>query len=212
MPTPPIAPLRDRLKRAGQRARRRVLRHRRPLVALCLAGAVASGLQAVAPPAPRTVSLTVAAHGLPAGHRLTATDLTTVQAPDELAPDGALTASAALGRTLTGPLRRGEPLTDARVVAGSLLAGFPGAVALPVRLPDAGVVALLRPGDRVDLIATQPTDGSVTQVATAVPVITVPQPDQGVTGALVVLAVSAADARQIARAAASMYLTATISR
>lgn len=188
-------------------------------MALCLAGAVMSGLRTVAPSDPPTAPITVAARDLPAGHALTPRDLTVVDAPPSLAPDGALSASAGPGRTLTGPLRRGAPLTDADVVAGSMLTGHPGKVALPVRLTDAGVAALLRPGEVVDLIATQPTDGSVHQIADAVAVIAVPAPAgaaggpiESGTGALVVLAVSDVQARQIAGAAASMYLTAAISR
>ncbi|CAM3443182.1 SAF domain-containing protein [Nocardioides dubius] len=209
-------PLLQHLRAAGLRTRRALLRHRRLLVALCLAGAVVSGLRALTPPAPATVAVTVAARDLPAGHTLSRSDLTRLQAPPELAPYGALSPSAGAGRTLAGPLRRGTPLTDADLVAAPLLSGHPGKVALPVRLTDAGVAALLRPGDRIDLIATRPTDGSVHQVADAVSVITVPAPRSGAggteTGALVVLAVGDAQAREIAGAAASMFLTASISR
>jgi hypothetical protein len=50
----------------------------------------------------------------------------------------------------------GEPLLPVRLVGPDLAAAYSPRVALPVRLPDAGVAALLRVGDRVDLLATDP--------------------------------------------------------
>ena len=64
-----------------------------------------------------------------------------------------------MGRTLAAPLREGEPVTDVRVVAEGLLAGYPSLVAAPVRIADAGAVRLLRVGDRVDVVATDPANG-----------------------------------------------------
>jgi Flp pilus assembly protein CpaB len=58
------------------------------------------------------------------------------------------------GEVLTSPLRRGEPVTDARLAGNGTLTGLPaGMVAVPLRLSDPGVVAWLRPGDRVDVLA-----------------------------------------------------------
>jgi Flp pilus assembly protein CpaB len=64
-----------------------------------------------------------------------------------------------LGRLVAGPVRRGEPLTDVRLLGPSLLAAVargPDVVAVPVRFADAGAAALLRPGDRVDVLAAPP--------------------------------------------------------
>jgi hypothetical protein len=41
------------------------------------------------------------------------------------------------GRTLAGPVRAGEPVTDVRLVSPSLAAGYPGRVLVPVRIADA---------------------------------------------------------------------------
>ena len=71
----------------------------------------------------------------------------------------------AVGRTLAAPLRAGEPVTDVRLVGPALAAGAPGADALPVRLPDAGMVGAARAGDRIDLIATDPQGGRRSVVA-----------------------------------------------
>src|SRR5690606_31667389 len=65
---------------------------------------------------------------------------------------------------------------------------------LPVRLPDAGMAALLRPGDVVDLLATDPGTGQAQVVATDVTVLAVPVdvpagPVTGPDGALAVVGV-----------------------
>lgn len=202
-----------------RRLRRRVLRHRRLLLATCLAVAALAGLRAVAPPEPATVPMLVAARDLPAGRVLTDADLETVPAPAELVPAGARSRAEARGRTTTGPVRRGEALTDARLVTTRLLAGYPGRVALPVRLPDPATVALLQVGDRIDLVATDPTTGTAETVATDAPVAAIPDAPAtpgaaaGVQpgGRLVVVALSPAAARVVAAAAATRHLSAVIS-
>lgn len=81
-------------------------------------------------------------------------------------PDGALTAEQTIGRALAAPVRRGEVLTDARLVPVDGPNPGPGRVAVPVRLDDPGVVALLRPGVHVAVLAVDPDgpDGGVTAV------------------------------------------------
>lgn len=125
--------------------------HRRLLAALLTAAAVAATVEALAPPEPRTVAVTVAARDLPAGRALASGDLTTARLASAAVPDGAVRPSA--GAILAAPMRRGEPLTDARLVGPSLAAAHPGLVAVPIRLPDAAMAALLDPGDRIDLYA-----------------------------------------------------------
>ncbi|GAA1957933.1 SAF domain-containing protein [Nocardioides panacihumi] len=147
------------LARPVTRVRRRLLGHRRLLAGLLTAGAVAGGLRVVAPAAPETVAMTVAAHDLAAGQTLTAADVTTAHVPPASVPDGA--ATPATGATLAGPLRRGEPITDARLVGPSLTIAHPGLVALPVRLPDGAMAGLLDAGDRIDLYAVASAGGEV---------------------------------------------------
>ena len=48
-----------------------------------------------------------------------------------------------------------------------------------MRLPDAGLAALLAPGDRVDLVATDPQGGGARVVAADVLVLATPGPDEG---------------------------------
>jgi Flp pilus assembly protein CpaB len=108
------------------------------------------------------VTVLVAAQDLAAGARLTAIDVRAVSLPPDLVPTGALRSAAGVaGRVVAGPMRRGEPLTDARLLGRGLAAGLspPESVAVPVRLADAQTAALVRPGDRIDLLAT-PTDAA----------------------------------------------------
>ena len=117
-----------------------------------------------------------AARDLPAGTVLSGADL----AEAEFAPDSvpAGLAADAVGRTLASPLRRGEPVTDVRLVGAALARSHPDLTALPVRLPDAAMVDLLEVGDVIDLIATDPQGSGATVVAADVPVLAIPPPDE----------------------------------
>jgi Flp pilus assembly protein CpaB len=136
-------------------AQRFVAARRRTLTALLVGLAVLSGLSAVRPPAPPTTAVLVAARDLPPGTALAAADLGRAALPARLVPTGALRPGAAVvGRLVAGAVRRGEPLTDVRLLGPALLAGYAaGAVAVPLRFADPGAVALLRPGDRIDVLA-----------------------------------------------------------
>lgn len=208
----------DRLTRTRRRGRRWLLRHRRGLAALLLGVATVATLRTVSPAPPDRAEVVVAAADLPAGSEVSADDVTTVRVPRDAVPDGAQEAADIVGRTLAGPLRRGEPVTDVGLVGDRMLAGYPGKVAVPVRIPDAATVALLRSGDRIDLVATEPSTGGSDQVASGAQVIAVPPadsgttaPGRGVSGRLVVLAVTPTEGRNIADAAARGYLTVMFS-
>ena len=68
-------------------------------------------------------------------------------------------------------------MTDARLLTRSLLAGYPGLVAVPVRIGDPAAVRLLRVGDRVDLLAADPQAESAARVVGRdVPVLAIPAP------------------------------------
>jgi Flp pilus assembly protein CpaB len=205
--TRPVPRRRGRLRRA-------VLARRRLLAAVTAAFAVLVGLQAAAPPPPATTPVLTAARDLPAGVVVGPDDLTRAPFLQESVPDGALAAAGdVVGRTTTGPVRAGEPLTDVRLVSGSLLDGYPGRVAVPVRLADPGAVALLRVGDRVDVVAADPQGRSeAVVVATDAPVVALPEADEAAlaSGGLLVLAVTGETARALATAAVSGYLSVAI--
>ena len=72
---------------------------------------------------------------------------------------------------LAAPIGRGEVVTDVRLVGPGLALAQPGETIVPVRLPDAGMAALLRAGDEVDLLATDPGTGEAALVARDVTVL-----------------------------------------
>ena len=154
------------LSRLLARVRRRLLAHRRLLAGLLTAVAVVAGLHTLAPTAPATIAMTVAAHDLAAGDTVSADDLATTDVPPGVVPAGVVARAA--GAVLAAPVRRGEPITDARLVGPSLTTAHPGLVALPVRMPDSAMAGLLDAGDRIDLFAVAPAgDPSVVAVAGA---------------------------------------------
>ena len=187
-----------------------MLARRRLLAALLTAVAVAAGLQTVMAPPPARVGVLVAARDLPAGAvlrtgHLVETDFEPGSVPSGLARD-------APGRTLAAPLRRGEPVTDVRLVGPALTDGYPGRAAVPVRLPDAAMVDLLRVGDHVDLVSADPQGGGAEVVAADVPVLAIP--DQaadtgaaGLTGRLVVVGAVPRDVARIADASVRTFVT-----
>jgi Flp pilus assembly protein CpaB len=207
-----------RLSRPIRRLRRAVLARRRLLAGLCTAIAVASALQAnAAPPPPRTMVLT-AARDLGGGVVVRPGDLRrTAFSPDSV-PSGTLaTATAAVGRTTTGPIRAGEAITDSRLLTASLLKGYPGLVAVPVRIGDAGAVRLLRVGDRVDVLAADPQgDSAASVVGRDVPVLAIPGFAAGTpglsNGALVVLGFPDTSVRAVAQASVAAFLSVALTR
>jgi Flp pilus assembly protein CpaB len=159
--------------------------------------------------------VTVAAHDLASGAVLTSGDLEVSRLPASSAPRGLVTHPA--GRTLAAPIRQGEPITDVRLVAPALIAGYPGRVAMPVRIADADMVGLLRVGDHVDLVAADPRDGTATYAALHVPVLALPTPtddtrSDALGGRLLLVAALPDEVAQIAGASATELLSVVISR
>jgi Flp pilus assembly protein CpaB len=200
--------------------RRALAWHRRLVVALLAAATAAVTVSALAPPPPETTAVVAASRDLPAATPIATGDLRLVRLPPTAVPTGALREPAgAVGRVPVEPVRAGEPLTDARLLGPSLVAGYGGGgldvVAVPVRIADAGAAALLRAGDRVDVLAapTEPGAGlSARVVAAGVPVVAVPAArDAGLDeGGLVVLATTPEVAAVLARAAVTSRLSVTI--
>jgi Flp pilus assembly protein CpaB len=194
---------------------RAVRRHRALLAAGLAAAAVATALPSLAPTPAPTVTVVAALHELTPGSPLTAGDLTTLAVPRAVAPVGVLTTiDAAVGRVVAGPVRRGESLTDVRLLGSALLAGGPGMVAAPVRLADPATAALLHAGDRVDVLAAttdEHSSASAATVASGLQVLAVPAAAQhDGDGALVVLAARPAVAARLAAAAVRSRLSVTV--
>lgn len=202
--------------------RRAVAWRRRLLAAGLAAGSVAFAIQALAPPPPAGTDVVVAARDLPAGTLLSAGDLRLAYRPTSDVPGGALgTTAAATGRPVSSAVRRGEVLTDVRLVGPGALRGLAaGTVAAPVRIADAESAALLRPGDVVDLLAASavpdaPT-GEARLVASAVRVLLAPrQQRSGLTagvgnGALLLVATSSSTAARLAAAVVTDRLSVVL--
>ena len=199
------------------RVRRAVLARRRGLALVCAAAAVLTGLHAVQPAAEPSVAVLTAARDLQPGTVVSRADLETRRFAVGTVPDGVLGA-ALVGRTLADGVRRGEPITDTRLVGPALGSGE--TLAVPVRLPDAGMVDLLSVGDRIDLVATSPRSGQSSVLAYGVPVLALPHHDAdgpstvagGGSGALVVLGVDPGQVSVVAGAATSRVLTFAFAR
>jgi Flp pilus assembly protein CpaB len=150
---------------------------------------------------------------LAGGSVLTAADLVVREVVAADAPQGFLTDPGALvGRTLSAPAAEGQILTQlALVSARSTVAA--GHVVAPLRLADAGVVELLRPGDLVDVLGADERTAEARVVAPAVRVVTVPARDDTTSaetsGGLVLVEVSATAASALVQAAAAGSLTVT---
>lgn len=196
------------------KVRRAVLLRRRWLAALFAGVAVAAGLQAAAAPPPATTTLITAARDLPGGTLLGPGDAVAIQVDPNVIPSGA--SSNPVGRVLASPLRKGEAITDVRLIGSGLLEGHPGLSAVPVRIPDPAVVELLRVGDTFNLLATDPEGGVTRVVAEDVVVLAIPKSSTeasaiGISGSLIVLGASRAEAIEIANAAVREFLSVEFS-
>jgi pilus assembly protein CpaB len=190
---------------------------RRLIAALCAGIAVLATAAAVTPPSPRTVAVWAAARDLSGGSPLGPRDLRALALPAASVPDGALrTGAQVVGRLLAAPVRRGEPITDVRLLGQSLLTALPepGLVAVPIRVADgSAAAALVQAGDVVDVLAVaDPTGGGTGRpmtVAAGVRVLAVPARTSaaGDGGGLVVVAVDRAQAATLARASAGSRLS-----
>jgi Flp pilus assembly protein CpaB len=202
-----------------------MIRFRRPRSLLHAGRQVLAGLLAgtalvlalrPAPPSagpgePETAPVVVAAADLPPGAVLAAGDLAVARYPSTLRPAGATADLTALvDQTLAGGLRAGEPVTDARLVGAGLTAQLAaGQVAAPVRPADVVVSALVRPGDRVDVLATAPDAARAEVVAAGALVLAAPGPDDAGEG-LLLLAVDGATAALLAAASTTATLTLSL--
>ncbi|MDT5260258.1 MAG: hypothetical protein QOD10_5338 [Mycobacterium sp.] len=107
----------------------------------------------------------VAARDLRPGTALTLDDVRIEKRLAATVPDGSpANLGAVVGSTLAGPARRGEVLTDVRLL-GSRLAestAGPGARIVPLHLSDSALIDLVRVGDVVDVLAAPATDSQAT--------------------------------------------------
>ncbi len=100
----------------------------------------------------------IAARNLPIGTKLSDKDVKKVNMPKKLVPEGAVTdAKKVIGQTLRTSLKAKMPILETMVGPGSGLEGIipKGYRAVAVKVDEyTGVAGLLKPGARVDVVAT----------------------------------------------------------
>jgi pilus assembly protein CpaB len=161
---------------------------------------------------PDVVAVPVAAHDLPAGTVLVATDLAVARYPAHAVPAGvAVEPEDLVRRVLAGSVRAREPITDARLVGAGLTALLPeGHVAAPVRLADLAVAALVRTGDRVDVLATPADAPAAELIAPGALVLAAAGADDEPGAGLLLLGVDGGTAARLAAAATTSTLTVNL--
>lgn len=154
------------------------MRHRPLLVAVLLAAALVAAVAAARPPAGPTEPVAVAERDLASGQVLTADAVTAVEMDAALVPTGAYSpADAPFGRLVAGPMRRGEPITDVAVVGPGLAAGLPTGHVLTTVSVRTTADTLVRSGDVVRVVATDPRRATSEVVSDAATVVVVPETD-----------------------------------
>ena len=148
---------------------------RRLAALVCLAAALWSVVQDRRAPSTVTTSVVVAARDLAAGTLLGSADVQIAPWPSRLVPVAALRSlDHTVGTVIAAPMNKGEPVTAARLRGRGLTTGLPdGWVAITVVVDNAATAGLLRPGDRVDVLAAPPqetfdSDASVAGAAASV--------------------------------------------
>ncbi len=128
--------------------------------------------------------------------------------PSAKLPDGALRdPAAAVGRTLAAPVRRGELVTDVRLVTSAGPDPGPGRAAVPIHPADTATVDLLGPGMHVVIVtvtgdaASHPADPTVLAGDAVVLSIGAATGTDRTTGRVVVVGVPTAEADRLAAAA-----------
>ncbi len=126
--------------------------------------------------------IVVAARDLSPGIELTTEDVRLEKRSTATVPDGSLsTVDNVLGSTLAGPARRGEVLTDVRLLGPRLAQSAAGKDAriVPLHLADSALLDLVRPGDVVDVLAAADDDVDPRVVATDAVVVLVSEKQKG---------------------------------
>jgi Flp pilus assembly protein CpaB len=180
---------------------------------------VLAGVAALRPnPDGERAQVVVAARDLSPGVALTADDLRLEKRLAPTIPDGSQSdIDTIVGSTLAGPTRRGEVLTDVRLLGRRLAesAAGPDARIVPVHPVDGALAELVRPGDVVDIVAASETNSAAAARVVAtnaiVVLVSAKQKAQAATSERVVLvALPAASANAVAGAALTQTVTLTL--
>jgi Flp pilus assembly protein CpaB len=195
-------------------------RHRRLVTAVLAAAIVLLGVTALRGGDAPAVGVWVAARDLAGGEPLHRSDVALESLPRSAVPAGAITTHAPpVGVMLGAPVRRGEPLTDVRLLSPFLLTAAASArdLAVPVRVTDGpAALALVRAGERITVIAASDTGIGATShvrtVVSAVRVLAVPgnASDSGL--GLIIVAATPKQATRLARISATDRVSVAVRR
>lgn len=161
----------------------------------------------------------VTTRDLSPGTELTGEDVVLETRTASTIPDGSsVDIDSVVGATLAGPARRGEVVTDVRLLGPRLAesAAGPDARIVPLPLADPALVDLVRPGDVVDIVAAPASTDAATEarlIATDAVVVLVSAKENGVAaggGRVVLVALPAAAAKTVAGAALVQAVTLTL--
>jgi len=164
-------------------------------------------------------AIVVAARDLAPGIELSDADVRIEIRSAAMIPDGSQSdVSAVVGARLAGPARRGEVLTDVRLLGPRLAesSAGPDARIVPLPLSDTALLDLVRPGDVVDVLAAATSDTGPDArphiVATDAVVVLVSEKAKGAgagTDRVVLVALPAHAANDVAAAALVQTVTLT---
>jgi Flp pilus assembly protein CpaB len=180
---------------------------------------VLAGVAALRPdPDGEHAQVVVAARDLSPGTTLTTDDVRLEKRLVPTVPEGSQSdIGAVVGSTLAGPARRGEVLTDVRLLGRRLAesAAGPDARIVPVHLADSALTDLVRPGDVVDVVAASDADSrAIPRVVAAGAIVVLVSAKQKTVAAtndrVVLLALPVASANAVAGAALVQTVTLTL--
>lgn len=187
------------------------------LGAFLLVRAEEARVAALAPVVGEPVRVVVAARDLARGATLAPEDLRVREVPAAFAPPGALaTPGSAAGETLVSDLAAGEVVTRTRLASGGPVASRVPSGLRAFVVSSAIPAGAIRPGDRVDVLATFGGQRPYTDtVASGLEVLTLLEPEPGLVGSSsegpsLVLLVSPEAAERLAHATAFGRITVTI--
>lgn len=163
------------------------------------------------------IDVVVAGHDIAPGTALTADDVSLESRSAHTVPDGVTTdVTTVLGTTLAGPARRGEMLTDVRLLGPRLTdaAAGPDARIVGVHPADAALIDLVHPGDVVDVVAAAPDEAAdppgAPRVLAAGAIVVLVSDKQNHDDRVVLVALPAAAAVAVAGATLTQAVTLTL--
>lgn len=174
--------------------------------------AVLFALGALQPSTPGN-PVVVARRDLAGGSVLTAADLSTATLPSASTASHSWSSPDPLvGRRIAAPMRRGEILTDFRLLEPALLDGYDkGLVLATIRIAEPTQLVAVRVGDHVDVVGTDPEDESAsTVIARRAVIVSLPRPDDRDEASAVAVSLAVSESVGLKLATASLRVRLTV--